>query len=133
MIDSRDTDCPDDNVFFEMIEGRIDETLRQQLDDHLDQCASCAAFVIELAEVVAASAVGPDGDLQTGEGRALDVEQTPEKIGRYEIVRQVGQGAMGVVFEARDTMLDRRVAIKLLKLKRMTQRHHSVATKRMVR
>lgn len=34
------------------------------------------------------------------------------KIGRYEIVRQVGRGGAGVVFEARDPVLQRRVAIK---------------------
>jgi len=36
----------------------------------------------------------------------------PERLGRYEIVRQLGKGAMGVVFEGRDPNIGRRVAIK---------------------
>lgn len=37
-----------------------------------------------------------------------------EKVFEYEIIRQLGQGGFGAVYEARDRMLDRRVAIKQL-------------------
>jgi len=40
----------------------------------------------------------------------------PTKIGKYEIRRQIGQGAMGVVHEAFDPVIERRVAIKTLRL-----------------
>lgn len=35
-----------------------------------------------------------------------------ERLGRYEIVRELGRGAMGVVYEGRDPNIGRRVAIK---------------------
>lgn len=39
---------------------------------------------------------------------------TGKRIGRYDITSQIGAGGMGEVFLARDTQLDRNVALKLL-------------------
>jgi serine/threonine protein kinase len=41
------------------------------------------------------------------------------KLGRYDIVRVLGKGAMGIVYEGRDPNLDRRVAIKTVKVENL--------------
>jgi serine/threonine-protein kinase len=48
------------------------------------------------------------------------------RIGRYELLQEIGRGAMGTVHLARDTALDRKVAIKLLS-RDQTHNHRIVA------
>ncbi|TXT24044.1 MAG: serine/threonine protein kinase bacterial [Gallionellaceae bacterium] len=38
------------------------------------------------------------------------------QLGRYEIVSEIGQGAMGIVYKAKDPLIDRIVAIKTINL-----------------
>lgn len=41
-------------------------------------------------------------------------EASRQRIGRYEVVKTIGKGAMGVVYKARDPLLDRVVAVKTI-------------------
>ncbi len=49
-----------------------------------------------------------------GRGGAKPSYQPPEALDEYRIVRPLGQGAMGYVYLAQDTLLDRPVAVKLI-------------------
>ncbi|MCR9161942.1 MAG: protein kinase domain-containing protein [Nannocystaceae bacterium] len=46
--------------------------------------------------------------------RMLGVEPEAVKIGRFVVIRKLGQGAMGIVYLAYDPKLDRKVALKLV-------------------
>lgn len=44
----------------------------------------------------------------------LSGEEGRKSIGRYEVIKTIGKGAMGVVYKARDPLLDRIVAVKTI-------------------
>jgi serine/threonine-protein kinase len=46
--------------------------------------------------------------------RSAQPRNLPRTIGRYEIVGRLGKGAMGVVYSAHDSMMERSVAIKVM-------------------
>lgn len=58
----------------------------------------------------------PDSTSQDGASRVHEQQNpTRERIGRYELRREVGRGAMGIVYEAWDPRLKRTVAVKKLR------------------
>src|SRR5262252_9950656 len=42
------------------------------------------------------------------------MQQIPKTIGRYDIIEMVGRGGMGVLYRARDAVLERDVALKMM-------------------
>jgi serine/threonine protein kinase len=73
---------------------------------------------------VAASVAEPDvaANVEDSTTSILDVLKPGTKVGRYEVIRLIGQGGMGTVYEALDARLKRKVALKILASKLKSKR-----------
>ena len=62
----------------------------------------------------AAALTAQDGDADDPYRTVTGGPARPASIGRFEILRELARGGMGIVYEARDPCVDRRVALKVI-------------------
>jgi predicted Ser/Thr protein kinase len=91
-------ECPDDNTVAELMQGVLSVERRREVEKHIDGCASCSSLLVGVGRTFE-----PGTDLPLA-----------GKLGRYELVEVIGRGAMGSVYSARDPLLAREVALKIL-------------------
>jgi len=93
--------------------GMLSEADTPAVAAHLETCASCRRI---------AAAPPPDSFIRLiqaarpANAGAVDPDVPPELADhpRYRIVRELGHGGMGVVYEAEHRLMDRRVALKVI-------------------
>ena len=99
-------------------EAELSEELVRLLDDYLTQLkagkspdrARLLAEHPELASQLQACLVGLEFIARGG-----NAAEAPRQLGGFRVLREVGRGGMGVVYEAEDLVLGRRVALKVLR------------------
>ena len=80
--------------------------LTERFPEHADAIRRMLKSLTDDAEQVTLTPVEVDSSREN--------EAHPQRIGPYRIIREIGRGGMGVVFEAEHQTLQRRVAIKIL-------------------
>jgi eukaryotic-like serine/threonine-protein kinase len=127
---SPNSDCYTEEELIACLEGSLPKNRSQAVETHVAGCSRCTKLAGEIKEYLLRECGSEnEGDAARRQGRnnvgALEPEETVEFLGKlkgYEIIRVLGRGGYGIVFEALDNNLHRNVAIKVLTrdLSRMT-------------
>jgi len=123
--------CPDSEHIEHYVCGQLSESESAEFEVHLKDCSKCSSRVSEARENE--SLLSELREIQTrdslvfaGEIRRVQeiktIERAQNLLGQqYRVIKKVGQGVAGEVFQAIDTILDRPVAVKFLTKKYATE------------
>ncbi|RJP38133.1 MAG: serine/threonine protein kinase [Phycisphaerales bacterium] len=102
--------CPDLEELESYASSRLDASARSALADHLATCPECSSQLGEITESL--RVLGPLRELFATAG--TETGELPREVGSYRLLRELGRGGNGVVYEAEQRDPRRRVAVKLL-------------------
>ncbi|MFT3695570.1 MAG: protein kinase [Kofleriaceae bacterium] len=97
--------CPTEETLVAFAHHALDDAGAEAIAAHLDTCEACR-LAVRVGIGVTPSEDPPVRPSNLAIG---------SRLGRFELVRLVGAGGMGHVYAARDTELDREVALKVLR------------------
>jgi len=102
-------------VLAEEFAARFRRGERPSLQEYIDRCPDLAEEIRELfPALVEVERVKEDPPARPGAAEPAAALPPLGQVGDYRVLREVGRGGMGVVYEAEQVSLGRRVALKVL-------------------
>src|SRR4051812_25314134 len=97
--------CPTTQELRRLLEEDLGSVSGRALEPHVEGCPHCQQQMERLAMELSAGECSDDAPAATSPW---------PRLAGYEILGELGRGGMGVVYQARQTCLDRLVAVKLI-------------------
>ncbi len=121
--------CPSDEQLLAFIPGEVAPVEASSLSAHLATCTSCQSRLTTLrhrsqpapvelttppVRLDRSPALPPGGSDAPTTLLTQPRPRVPQRIGQYQLIKQIGRGGMGLVYLAKHVRLGRTVAVKLL-------------------
>ncbi|MCH8150728.1 MAG: protein kinase, partial [Planctomycetes bacterium] len=113
--------CPDAEQLEHFADHRLSEDARSTVASHVSICRECGALVSQFRENQ--SVLEELARLTPKETRHAASQPVPTDIPGFRIIRELGRGGMGIVYEAQQQSPARRVAVKIVRGGRLIDEH----------
>lgn len=121
--------CPDLEDLEHFLSDDLPRDDRSEIEMHLRNCPACSIRLSDLSENERLLRE-IEQVLPSGAERHPEIATVPTSIGHYTIIRELGRGGMGVVYQAQQQAPKRRVALKVIRGGTYRDQHHAILLRR---